>query len=182
MPTTSRGPDDANPTVNYIDPEPSLKQFAELKDVEMEELVLYHENDCHFNLVIGENSDLALEGSLSHRLNIGPLLDNGYSANDEDKNESEDISEETEKSRISKLEKELKKSCCEKSSIEDKYLSCERELRAMTEEFEKVKLELKDTKEILKLKDELAEKDLDESVTEDESSLSSNNKTPWKSV
>ena len=179
---TSRGPDDANPTVNYIDPEPSLKQFAELKDVEMEELVLYHENDCHFNLVIGENSDLALEGSLSHRLNIGPLLDNGYSANDEDRNESEDISEETEKSRISKLEKELKKSCCEKSSIEDKYLSCERELRAMTEEFEKVKLELKDTKEILKLKDELAEKDLDESVTEDESSLSSNNKTPWKSV
>ena len=43
-----------------------------------------------------------------------------------------------------------------------KYLSCERELRAMTEELEKVKLELKDTKEILKLKDELVKNDLDE--------------------
>ena len=148
----------------------------------MEHLVLFHENDCHFNRVTRENSDLALGGSLSYRLNIGPLLANGYSAKDEDENEAEEISEETEKSKTSKLEKELNKSRTEKSSMEDKYLSCERELRAMTEELEKAKLELNDTKEILKLKDEPLENDLDESVTEEESFPSPSNENPWKSV
>ena len=36
----------------------------------------------------------------------------------------------------------------EKANIEKEYLLCESELRVKTEEFEKLKIELKDTKEI----------------------------------
>ena len=33
-------------------------------------MVLFHENDCHFNLVVDKNNDLATLGSLSRRLNV----------------------------------------------------------------------------------------------------------------
>ena len=39
----------------------------------MVELVLLHENDNHFNLIIPKDSDLAQLGSLSYRFNIGPM-------------------------------------------------------------------------------------------------------------
>ena len=57
---------------------------------------------------------------------------------------------------------------------------CERELRDKTEEVEKLKLELKDIKEILKLKDELKENGLDESAHKEEEAPINENR--WSSV
>ena len=45
-------------------------------------MVLFHENYCHFNLVVNRESDLATLGSLSYRFNIGPLLDDDHDSNE----------------------------------------------------------------------------------------------------
>ena len=72
---TTKGIDDERPTINWIYPDAKLQQFAERKDVAIDDMVLFHEHDCHFNLVVNKESDLATLGSLSYRFNMGPLLD-----------------------------------------------------------------------------------------------------------
>ena len=69
---TTKGSKDTNPSVNFIYPDANLKDFAELKNVAMNDMVLLHEDDIHFNLIISGESDLAKCGSLSHRFSIGP--------------------------------------------------------------------------------------------------------------
>ena len=55
---------------------------------------------------------------------------------------------------LQNLSNELKKCLQSKNIIENEYFNCEKELRNKTEEVEKLKVELKDLKEILKLKNE----------------------------
>ena len=132
---TSKGHDDENPTVNWIYPDPSMREFAEL-NVEMEDLVLLHEDDTHFNLIISENSDLAKYGNLSKRLDCE--TNNGEYNNILDE-ENEDLI--MVKSELDKCKKELVK--------------CNQELYRKTEEVEKLKIEVKDLRAIVKLKEEL---------------------------
>ena len=73
---TTKGTEDTNPIVTWIYPDEELKEYAELKNVEIDDMVLLHENDMHFNLIVSKNSELATLGSLSYRSNIGPLMDN----------------------------------------------------------------------------------------------------------
>ena len=81
---TLKGPTDKKPTVNWIYPDENMKQFAELKNVEIGEMVLLHEKDNHFNLIISKDSDLAKFGSLSHRFKEGPTVDNEKETNEVD--------------------------------------------------------------------------------------------------
>ena len=67
---------DKNPTVNRIHPDEKMKEFAELNNVELDEMVLLHQTDNHFNLIVSKDSDLAKYGSLSYRFNVGPTMDN----------------------------------------------------------------------------------------------------------
>ena len=60
---TTKGPSDKTPTVNWITPDINLKEFAEL-NVEMDDLVLLHEKDNHFNLIISRDCELARFGNL----------------------------------------------------------------------------------------------------------------------
>ena len=120
-----------------------------------------------------------MEGSLSYRHNIGPLVD----INDDVDNKYEDIEDEIEnEEHISKdAEKELKESCVKIVKTEKQYFQCEKELRAKTEEVEKLKIEIKDLKEILKLKDELESNGLLESEPPmEEESLDSSDSYSWK--
>ena len=71
---TTKGEDDVNPTVNWVYPDEDIKDFAELKDVDIENCVLIHENDVHYNLIVPGDSELARLGSLSFRANIGPII------------------------------------------------------------------------------------------------------------
>ena len=48
---TTKGPNDQSPSVNWINPDMNLKDFAELS-VKMNDMVLLHENDTHFNLIL----------------------------------------------------------------------------------------------------------------------------------
>ena len=72
---TTKGETDENPTLTWIYPDEEMKEHAELQNVDLDELVLFHENDSHFNLVVAEDSELATVGSLSFRSNIGPLME-----------------------------------------------------------------------------------------------------------
>ena len=154
---TTKGLDDMEPTVNYIYPEPSLKQYAEL-NVELNEMVLLHENDSHFNLVISEESDLARFGSLSQRFGQDPVEEDNETYKDVTK-EDENKQNDTE---FSNLKQELKKCQESKDYIEKEYFKCEKELRMKTEEVEKVKIEVKDLRKIINLKNKLEENGLDE--------------------
>ena len=155
---TTKGKDDENPTVNWITPDTTLKDFAELKDVDIGVMVLLHENDCHFNLIVSDESDLANLGSLSYRFNVGPTITIDDTIEDEDETELYVPEPQKMDSNILDLQKELKKCRESKNLIEKEYKKCEKELRNKTEEAEILKVEVKDLKEILKLKDECAVK------------------------
>ena len=141
---TSKGEKDENPIVSWIYPDESMKEHAELKEVDLGEMILFHEDDCHFNLIISRDSDLATLGSLSHRFKIGPkepvVIDN------EEKKDSTTGTKEDE-SKVKDLEKELKKIKEYLRKTQDDYIQCEKELRNKTEEVEILKIEIKDLKE-----------------------------------
>ena len=87
---TTKGESDKNVTENWIFPDPELSKFSELQNVKIDDLVLLNENDVHFNLVVDGNSDLAQQGSLSYRFNVGPILEDMENAEKEvQQNENE---------------------------------------------------------------------------------------------
>ena len=144
----------------------------------MNDMVSLHDNDIHFNLVISEDSDLAKYGSLSHRFNICPLGQESDSSevfcNKVDINEEEEESEvnEVKDSQIANLKKELRKCKQAKDDIQKEYFKCEKELRIKTEEVEKMKIEIKDLRKIVKLRNEMKDKNVEFSsmeVDEDDS-------------
>ena len=152
---------DKNPTVNRIHPDEKMKEFAELKNVELDEMVLLHQTDNHFNLIVSKDSDLAKYGSLSYRFNVGPTVDN-EEYNDEDNFCEEDDSTdcmdtENEECDSETLQKELKKQKESFKTLENEYQKCIEELRRKTAEAEKLKSEVKDLREIVKLDEHLEE-------------------------
>ena len=147
---TTKGKEDKNPTENWIFPDKDMKQFAELKNVDLDVMVLFHENDCHYNLVIKRNSDLALEGNIPTRL----------SSNIIDIDDKIDIKREKKEAEIVKLKKELKECKDSKALMEKKYLECVEELKIKTEEKEILKVEVNDLRMIVKLRDKLDEQQL----------------------
>ena len=153
---TTKGPQDENPTVNWIYADESLKEFAELKNVEMDDMVLLHENDIHFNLIISKESDLAQFGSLSYRFNFS-LGEN--SKKEDETNEKTEITREEE---LEKVKLELKECKMSKEYIENEYYKCEKMLREKTEDAEKIKIENKDLKKIIELRNELKDKKIND--------------------
>ena len=95
-----------------------MAKFAELKNVKLDDMTLLHQNDIHCDLVIDKNSDLAVLGSLSHRFNVGPIMNEiEVETNTTNMDTSKEIIENEEKGELNKVKKELKK--CEKCSIEN---------------------------------------------------------------
>ena len=62
---STKGESDENPNVYWIYPDKEMKQFAELKKVELLDMVLLHENDNHFNLIVSEDNEHV---QLKHRI------------------------------------------------------------------------------------------------------------------
>ena len=177
---TTAGEKDENPTVNLIYPDPDLKEFAELKDVDMEEMVLLHQKDFHFDLIVSKDSVLAKDGSLSYQSNIGPLLDasdvNDSSMNsgkgEEEVNNIEaeiDCVNDLKTKEIKELKKELNKMKENKKLLEENYSKCELRLRNKTEEVEMLKVEVNDLKKIVELEEQLKTNEEDTGQTGDKS-------------
>ena len=146
---TTKGLNDMSPRVNIIKPDEEMKKFAEIKNVEMEEMVLLHENDSHFNLVVSGDSELATLGSLSFRTNIGPMTKD----TEEKKEEKEDNENEStiKDNKVNQMKAELEKLVMRNKYLENEYYKCEEELKFKTEENEKLKTEVKDLKEVINL-------------------------------
>ena len=96
--------------IKILQPHAELKKFAELRDVKLDDMVLIHENDIHYNLIVSKNSDLADLGSLSVREDI---LENDVQTNIKELNDEEPC--ETE------VIKQLKKIKESKKNIENEY-------------------------------------------------------------
>ena len=163
---------DGKPTVNWIYPDVNLAKHAELKEVEIKDMILLHEDDNHFNLVVSKNSNLATYGSLSYRHNIGPLdVKNNLNDSLAVENNQKEVNVEKEKkkdnsSEITALKKKLKE--CQESNkrLEKSYNECEIELRTKTEEVEKLKVEINDLKQIVELEHKQDEKEFEEKQSE----------------
>ena len=151
---TSKGMKDEHPTVNWIFPDPDMKEFAELKDFDLDVMVLYHEDDCHFSLVIDKNSELALKGSISSRLSDTRIINNDEIIEKEANQEKNDLKDE-DRSEILRLKRELKASKETMENLEKNYTECEKELKSKTEQVEILKVEVKDLRMIIKLRKEL---------------------------
>ena len=183
---TVKGSTDMNPTVNWFYPDKNMEQFAELRNVEQNDMILLHEDDSHYNLIISKDSDLAKLGSLSFRFNVGPLVNNATGESDKDTKEEIGKCNETEEaenvdqneSELAKLKIEFKKCKESRDAFEKEYFKCEKELRIKTEETEKLKLEIKDLRKIVKLRKEIKDKKLDIETEEsvDELKIVSDNK------
>ena len=203
---TTKGLDDKNPTVNWVKPDKSLEEYAEIKNVEIREMTLLHENDSHFNLVVAKSSNLATMGSLSHRFNMIPFEENNFHENEPTKECQETLENESLKKKVEDCEKVIKnmsdenlKLKCENENlrgiidktdksvgphgksdnnnickeecrerkkrneyIEKEYFACEKELKNRIEENEKLKIELKDLKKIMELKQDMKEEEKSE--------------------
>ena len=109
---------DADPVVNIIEPNPALIGVNELPAGKIPDMVLLHEKDSHYNLVIPENSRLALEGGLDfqRKKEIDRI---GLS-----EEVMTDVSENTLELRITALEKKCK-------DLESKVTSLEAENRML---------------------------------------------------
>ena len=137
-----------------------MKEFAELKDVKIDDIVLLHENDTHFNLIIAKDNELAKFGSLSYMTNIVPLM----KTNELDENKEKgrtfvdavvNGSKVTEASKdeieIERLQTALQKSSDKLKVLEKQYDECEAALKKSIVESERLKSELKDLKLIVKM-------------------------------
>ena len=161
---TTKGENDENPSVNWIHPDEEMKEFSELKNVEIDDIVLLHENDIHYNLIIAGESDLAKIGSLSFMTNMAPIAntDEQESGIKNKKSFANVVAkgskpEEHPKDELEKIKKALELSNKRNKSLEKQYDDCELALRKITEEYEKQKSELKDLRKMLKIEKEIGE-------------------------
>ena len=147
---TTKGEKDENPTENWIYPDKNLEKDAEIRNVDIQDMILLHTNDVHFDLIVPKESKLATVGSLSYRNNIGPMLvdetpvDNLVKETEEDEKEKETVD-------ITVLLDKIEKYKESKARLEKQYEDCEKELRVKTEELEKLKIENRDLKQIVDL-------------------------------
>ena len=116
MVITTKGEQDAHPTVNWIGPDPELDDYKLLPGGAVQDMKLLHYDELHYNLIISKSSDLAKNGVLSQYLD-----DDEEMVIDDEDIESKTLEEETQaeaykrsqntvdhlKSRIAMLEKEL---------------------------------------------------------------------------
>ena len=66
---TISGQNDPNPRVNIIEPNPEVKVINKYPQGYIPDMVLLHEEDLHYNLVIPKNSRLATDGGLDYQRN-----------------------------------------------------------------------------------------------------------------
>ena len=115
---TMKSLSDPNPTENWIYPDKEMEAFAELKNVDQNDLVLLHEDETHFNLIISKDSDLAKFGSLSNRFNFESIKNSDLGNND-----SKSANKDTD--NISDMKKELKIVKENMIKLQKEYNKCE---------------------------------------------------------
>ena len=156
---TTKGSTDNNPIVNWIQPDKDMNEVAELKNVKIEDMVLLHEYDNHFDLVVSKNSDLIEYGGLSDRIDVVTL-----NVENEDKVADRKEQKSNCDTTVLDLKREIATLKRKNELYEKQYIDCEKELRKKTEEVERLKTELRDTELKISLENEIrANENLDTS-------------------
>ena len=163
---TTKGATDENPTVNWIVPDEDMKEHADLKNAKLNEMILFHENDMHFNLIVSKDDDLVTKGSLSFRTNLGPFMKNDDSnepiVNDmEAKNVNNENDNKSLKDENKLLKDQLKRLTEKFKFLEKDYQLCEEELKNKTEECENLRMQVKHQEEIIHLEPKTPEQSCD---------------------
>ena len=55
------------PSVTYIEPNPVLVRFSDFPDGKVPDMVVLHQKDVHYDLIVPDDSVLAIEGGLDYR-------------------------------------------------------------------------------------------------------------------
>ena len=170
------GRPDEKPTVNWIFPDESMKAEREFEG-NIKDMVLIHNHDNHFNLIVDKHSDLAKNGSLSQRIIHGIPLSKDFQCFEKDDIDDDSFLMKEESDQVEEMKKE--------------YFKSINEVRHKTAENEKMKMEIKDLKALIDATKESSETNspkeqteiitLAETVSEkedDEKSSQSRNKEP----
>ena len=64
---TVRGLQDENPVIRKIEPNPDFSHCSELPPGKVPEMIVLHEHDSHYSLIVPQDSRLALEGGLDYQ-------------------------------------------------------------------------------------------------------------------
>ena len=64
---TVRGADDQNPIISIIEPNPDFLQCSEVPVGKVPDMVIFHEDESHYSLIIPDDSRLAVEGGLDYQ-------------------------------------------------------------------------------------------------------------------
>ena len=73
---TVKGMQDRFPQIKIIEPNPNFEKFAEISPGKISDMIIFHEHNVHYSLIIPENSRLAEEGSLDlQRFENGKVME-----------------------------------------------------------------------------------------------------------
>ena len=146
---STKGEEDKNPTVNWIIPDAEMNEYSELRNVELDVMVLLHEKESHFDLIVSEDSELGTLGSLSYRTNIGPLINENYI---EEKNDIPTKQKVTNsETELTETKNEMLRVKERNKYIESEFIKCKEELKNKTKDCEKLKIEVMDLKKVIQL-------------------------------
>ena len=137
----STGLMESDPSINTIVPDKEMKKFSKANLGE-KELVLIHENENHFNVVLSKSDKIIKDGTISSALLNGNLNVFLCQKEQDEKNSSSDVDEQS---------KELNK-------LKEEYENTISELRKRITESEKLKIELRDIRQAKDLSDKLNHK------------------------
>ena len=148
------------PTVNNITPDKVMKKYAKA-DLAEKELVLIHENDDHFNVVLPRSENITKKGSLSKALFKGISISD-FILNKQHVKEN--------------IDKDSNKIADHQSNdynkLKEEYDNTIMELRRKTEQLEKIKIELRDINQIKDLDAKLEGKTMSEPTEREETNPS----------
>ena len=130
------GRSDGKITTNIIHPDEDMKQHSYVEE-RTDDLVLLHENENHFDLIIPKKHNLALEGSISEKLENKENTSIVRFSN----TKRTDHVELEEKDKIN-IEKEVEKLSEELKMVKKTYADCAKDLKKKTEDFDKINGEL----------------------------------------
>ena len=130
------------PIVNIIEPNPALASCSELPAGKIPDMIILHEKDSHYNLIIHESSRLALEGGLD------------YQRTEEKKKIEEKKQEKIDVLSSSKINDDFKKNLVEKIAVlEERCRNLEVENRGLISRL-KTKDKERDDEVIIDLEEE----------------------------
>ena len=115
--------DDGNePTVTLIKPNPVLERFSDFPAGQVPDMIVLHQKNSHYDLIVPKDSQLAIEGGFDY------LRGKNKAKEEEEKEKEEDLIEDEKKKKVEeKTDEERKRMKEEKRDEEDESVPRDQE-------------------------------------------------------